>query len=151
MEPPLEGTYETRCNELADRCEERLTKLGKIEDLKNDDLKQMEKILAMHVQLAEYKVKFRQADHVKPLLYGPVAIAAAGFVLALFSGIQAWQAQETRDLERQRGQASLVLKVLEAKNKDAGVKLLIFFDRAKLLTLKEEEKKELTGLLGDGK
>jgi len=50
-------------------------------------------------------------------------------------------------MERQRAQASLVLKVLEARTEDEGEKLLTFLVNAKLLTLKDDEKMQLTRLL----
>jgi len=78
MEGALKGTYEDRCEELAKKYECLILK-----DPRGNDLAEVVKQLQAHVQLADYKVKFRQADHVKQLQYGPVFISAAGFVLSL--------------------------------------------------------------------
>jgi len=144
----MKKSYEDRCEELASKFEEYLRTL---EDIKKDDLGGFPNRLQAHVNLADFKVKFRQADHVKLLQYGPVFISGVSLVLAsvlaVFSFIQAWQTRQrarAQDIERQ---TSLVLKVLEAHSEDEGKRLLTFFEHARLLALPPAQREELEKLL----
>jgi len=141
-------SYEQKCEILARKLEEFLGGLGEVT---SDDLAPWLDLLKTHSQLADFKVKFRQADHAKKLLYGPVIISfaslALAIVLAIFSFRQERQTAHSQDIERQRVEISLVLKVLEAPSEEEGKRLLAFFEHARLLTLPSAEREELEWLL----
>lgn len=73
-------TYEERCDDLAKHF---ATCLDNVEVGPSDDLSKLAARIQADQNLADYKFKFRQADHVHQLLYGPWAISVATFVLAL--------------------------------------------------------------------
>jgi hypothetical protein len=93
-------TYEARCNRLIANFQTDLNEVGQ----SPVDLKALSDKLEAEVRLADFKFKFRQADHVKWLSYGPLIISVVGTVLALVGVYGLWQkSEETR--------ASLIFKV----------------------------------------
>jgi hypothetical protein len=140
VKDPTMKSYEERCTDLADQfaaCLDRV-KLGS-----SDELSLLSDMMQAELNLADYKCKFRQADHVKPLSYGPLAISAATFVLALvLAFFSIFQLQQ----KEQDTQASLVLKVLAAPPEE-GKRLLHFLTDAGLLKLKNGQREHLETLL----
>ena len=133
-------TYEKRCADLAKEFAKFLdtVKLGPANELP---------LLSARIQaeqgLADFKFKFRQADHVHQLLYGPWAISVATFVLAVVvASVGIFQPRP----KEQDTQASLVLKVLVAPPEE-GKQLLTFFEDAGLLKLKPAQQAQLEKLL----
>ncbi len=72
--------YETRCEDLAKDVAACLdnSKVGP-----SDDLSTLATRIQADLTLADFKFKFRQADHVRQLLYGPWAVSVATFMLAV--------------------------------------------------------------------
>lgn len=129
-------TYEDRCARLADQFE---TSLDKFQVVPSNDLSSLSDKIEADLKLADYKFKFRQADHVKMISYGPVAISAATFVLGVILGFSSFFQLQQRE---QDTQASLVLKVLAAPPEE-GQRLLTFLTGAGLLKLNPAQQKLL--------
>jgi hypothetical protein len=133
-------SYEVRCGKLADSFAKSLGAKVKTDDI--DDLTKLSSKIQAEVNLADYKLKFRQADHSKWFLHTPLWVSIATFVLALvLAFITAYQA-----LHEHETQAKLVLEVLEAPP-EKGEKLLQFFEENKLLNLNAAEHVKLEKLL----
>jgi hypothetical protein len=133
-------TYEERCKRLADDF------VGKLEEFKlgaDDDLSRMKDRIQAEVNLADFKYKFRQADHTHWILYVPLAVSVATVVLAFALGFNTLyqQCQKEKDTH-----ASLIQKVLEAPPGE-GKRLLTLYTSAGLLKLKPEEQVQLDKLL----
>jgi hypothetical protein len=94
------------------------------------------------LNLADYKVKFRQADHVKALTYGPLVISFATVALAAALAVSSHGEQRQRE---QEAKASAVFKILAAPPGDRE-QLLDFFGRAGLINLSPELQSKLRGL-----
>lgn len=133
-------TYEDRCEKLAGEVS---TYLDKFPVSASDDLSGLSARVQADLILADYKFKFRQADHVKQLSYVPLAISVATFALALIlAGISIFQLHQ----KEHDTQASLILKVLAAPP-GQGQHLLSFFTDAGLLKLEGTQQKQLEALL----
>lgn len=130
--------YENRCKALADQFAIKLDKFVPSEELSNLVARMQADLI-----LADYKFKFRQADHVKLLLWGPWAISFATLVLSVV--VAYFQIFPTAP-KRQDNQASLILKVLAAPPGEAD-RLLNFFTNAGLLNLTREQRQELEALV----
>lgn len=133
-------TYEERGAELAKHFANCLDnfKVGP-----SDDLSKISDRIQADLNLADYKFKVRQADHVHQLLYGPLAISFATLVLAAVVAFVSTYQSPQKELDTK---ASLVLKVLAAPPEN-GKKLLKFFKDAKLLKLEPAEEGDLEDLL----
>lgn len=133
-------TYEVRCADLAKEFE---TGLDNCKDDPSYDLSRLKERLQADLNLADYRFKVRQADHVKSLSYGPLVISVAtcvlAFVLAFVSIFQSRQREQDT-------QASLVLKVLAAPPGE-GKQLLTFFKDAGLLKIDRAQQDKLEQLL----
>lgn len=128
-------TYEARCNRLIANFQTDLNEVGQ----SPVDLKALSDKLEAEVRLADFKFKFRQADHVKWLSYGPLIISVVGTVLALVGVYGLWQkSEETR--------ASLIFKVLDAKPPD-DKQYLQFFVNSGMLKLDGPQVMKLEALL----
>ena len=101
-------TYEERGAELAKHWANCLDN-SKVSP--SDDLSKLSARIQADLNLADYKFKVRQADHVHQLLYGPLAISFATLVLA---GVVAFVSTYQSPQKELDTKASLVLKVLAA-------------------------------------
>lgn len=130
------------------------TRLDKSDVDTSYDLKKLSERIQADVNLADYKFKVRQADHVQWLSYGPLGISFTTCVLAVALAVVGVVESRQKDQDtilqlRQREQdtkASLVLKVLAAPPGE-GEELLKFFEDAGLLKLEPQQQKQLKGLL----
>ncbi len=128
-------TYEDRCADLARDFAEDLDNVK----FDSDDLLKLSTRIQADLNLADYKFKFRQADHVHQLLYGPWAVSLATLLVAVAVAIVGISQQQQR---KQDVQAELVLKVLSAPP-EKSQQLLTFLTGAGLLQLKPEQQQEL--------
>lgn len=143
--------YEDRCARLATDFE---TRLDKCDVDPSYDLKKLSERIQADLNLADYKFKVRQADHVQWLSYGPLGISLTTCVLAIALAVvgvvQSRQKDQDTILQlRQREQgteASIVLKVLAAPPGE-GEQLMKFFEDAGLLKLEPEQQRGLKALL----
>jgi len=133
-------TYEKRSADLAG---EFATYLDNVKVGPSDELSKLLARIQAEVNLADFKFKFRQADHVHQLLYGPWAISVATFLLAV---VVAYASIFQPRQKEQDTQASLVLKVLAAPPEE-GKQLLTFFEDTGLLKLKPAQQAQLEKLL----
>jgi len=80
LEKSTVKTYEGRCADWAGKF---ATCLDNFEVDPSAKLSDLADRIQADLNLADFKFKFRQADHVHQLLYGPWAISVATFLLAV--------------------------------------------------------------------
>lgn len=125
--PNVSVSYETRRERLAGEFADTLDAA----EQSPKGLNALSDKLDAEVRLADFKTKFRQADHVKWLSYGPVAIS----VVLAFAGVFGWQQKN------EEAKTTLIFKVLDAKPPSDELYLKFFVDSG---MLKRNDPEEMT-------
>ena len=139
MTKPTVESYEKRCIRLADQFVARLDNLDKSDVHLPDKLSILSARIQADLNLADYKFKFRQADHVHWFSNGPLVISIVTVLVAITLGSFSFLQLRQKD---QDTQTSLVLKVLEAPP-EKRQQLLTLFTESGLLKLKPGQREQI--------
>lgn len=139
MAPP--ESYEDRCKALAGEFSQKLSDLAASQG-KEESLTSLCSRLQADLNLAEYKYKFREADKVKWLAYGPIVISSATLVLALVLAGVSWSESSQKARDAKAGLVRAVLALPGAQRE----KVLNYYQSHGLMSLDKGETKLIEDL-----